>query len=494
MIGRVLQSAAAVIVAALLLSGGAQARTTLVVGMQLEPPHLDPTAGAAAAIDEVTYTNVFEGLTRIDADGRILPSLAKSWDVSADGLTYTFHLREGASFHDGRSFYSGDVRFSFDRARGAESVNAQKGYFTGITRIETPNPRTAIIQLARADSLFLFHLGQGDAAIVAPETANTNRQVPIGTGPFRFGRWVPGDRVELTRNPAYDGAKPDLEKVTFRFISDPAAQVAALMAGDVDTFPQFGTYEALPRFRTDSRFAVITGTTEGETILAINNGRKPFDDVRVRRALSHAIDRKGLIEAAMFGAGTPIGSHFAPHNPAYIDLTGLYPYDPAKAKALLAEAGYRAGFETTLQLPPPIYARRSGELIAAMLGEVGIRVRIENIEWAAWLEKVFHNKDYDLTVIAHTEPLDIDIYGRENYYFNYHSRSFNDTLAELNLTNNEKIRNAVYGRLQRIIADDAVNAFLFQLPAITVQNAGIRGMWPNRPIQATDVTAVRWVP
>jgi peptide/nickel transport system substrate-binding protein len=171
--------------------------------------------------------------------------------------------------------------------------------------------------------------------------------------------WVQGDRVVLTAYPDYWGEKPALERVTFKFISDPTAAFAAMMAGDIDAFPNYPAPENLAQFEADPRFQVIVGSTEGETILAMNNARAPFDDIRVREAISHAIDRQAIIDGAMFGYGTPIGSHFAPHNPAYADLTGFAAYDPEKAKALLAEAGLADGFATTLILPPPAYARSS---------------------------------------------------------------------------------------------------------------------------------------
>ncbi len=492
--GFTLAAFAALALAAELAAGPAtaQPRTDLVVGMALEPPHLDPTAGAAGAIKEVTYANLFEPLLRVDADGRLVPGLAERWSVSEDGLTYRFSLRPGARFHDGSAADSADVKFTLDRARAADSVNAQKAYFTPIASVETPDPKTAVVTLSRPDGLFLFHMASGDAAIVAPETAATNKQKPVGTGPFKFERWVAGDRVVLVRNPDYDGVRPKLDRVSFRFISDPAAQVAALKAGDVDAFTLFSTYEALAEFRSDPKFTVMVGSTEGETVLSTNNARKPFDDVRVRRAMAHAIDRKTLIEGVLYGNGAAIGSHFPPHREGYVDLTGLYPYDPAKAKALLAEAGYPDGFDTTLRLPPPPYARRGGELVAAMLAEVGIRAKIEPMEWASWLEKVFKGKDYDLSMIAHTEPLDIDIYARPDYYFNYRSDRLNALNDELNRTQDAAKRNALYGEEQRILAEDAVNGFLFMLPSVTVQKASLTGLWVNRPVQANDVTAAAW--
>ncbi|WP_448192486.1 ABC transporter substrate-binding protein [Azospirillum sp. sgz301742] len=470
----------------------AQARTDLVVGMQLEPPNLDPTASAAAAISEVTLVNLYEALTRIDAEGAVGPGLAKSWTVSDDALTYTFKLRETAKFHNGKPATSADVKFTLDRARAADSTNPQKAWFKAIAAVDTPDPQTAIVTLSRPDGLFLFHMGLGAAVIQSAETQAGDKQTPIGTGPFKFERWIAGDRVVLVRNPDYDGPKPALERVSFRFIADPAAQVSSILAGDVDTVPQFNTYEALPQFKNDPRFRVVIGTSEGETLLSTNNARKPFDDVRVRRAMAHAIDRTTLIEGAMSGLATPIGSHFAPNRPEYVDLTGMYPYDVKKAKALLAEAGYPNGFETTLRLPPPIYARRSGELIAAMLAEVGIRARIENLEWAQWLEKVFRGKDFDLTIVAHTEALDIDIYSRPDYYFGYKSDRFNALNAELERTLDPARRKALYGDMQRVLAEDAVNGFLFQLPVVTVENAKVQGMWKNRPYQVNDVTGVRW--
>lgn len=401
---RLMIAAAGMVLAAILAPAlaGAQPLDRLVVGLRLEPPHLDPTAGAAAAIDEITYANVFEGLTRIDAQGNVVPGLAERWEVSEDGLTYTFHLRRGVRFHDGTSFDAADVQFTLERARAPDSTNAQKGYFEPIETVTTPDPHTVVVRLRRPDGLFLFNMGQGDAVIVAPESADTNRQRPIGTGPFRFVRWVTGDRVVLERNPDYwDPARPRLDQVTFRIIGDPAAQVAALLAGDVHAFPIIDALEAMGRFTGEPQFAVLQGTTEGETILAFNHRRKPFDDVRVRRAIAHAINRQEVIDGAMFGYGVPIGSHFAPHRAGYVDLTGLYPHDPERARALLAEAGYPDGFEATLRLPPPVYARRGGEIIAAQLAAVGIRVQIEPIEWAQWLEQVFRGHDFDMTIVSH---------------------------------------------------------------------------------------------
>ena len=468
------------------------AKDSLTLGMVLEPPHLDPTAGAAAAIDEVVYANIFEGLTRIDRSGAVKPALAESWTVSDDGLTYTFKLHEGVSYHDGSDFDSADVKFSLERAMAEDSTNAQKGLFAPIASVEAPDASTVVITLKQPAGNFLFNLGWGDAVIVAPESAAENKNHPIGTGPFIFDRWVKGDRIEMSRNPDYWGKAAGLAKATIKIIPDPAAATAALLAGDVDAFANFPAPEALGQFEGDSRFKVVIGTTEGETILAMNNAAAALKDIRVRRALAHAIDRKAVIDGAMFGYGTPIGSHFAPHHPAYVDLTGHYAYDPEKAMALLAEAGYGGGLTLSLKLPPPSYARRSGEVIASQLAAVGVRTEIVQVEWAQWLEQVFKGRDYDLTVVSHTEPMDIGIYARDDYYFNYDDAGFKALMAKLDATLDGAERNGLLAEAQEKLAEDSVNVFLFQFAKPGVWNKDVVGLWENSPVQANDLTEVNW--
>nr|WP_321461166.1 ABC transporter substrate-binding protein [uncultured Cohaesibacter sp.] len=486
--------AVAIAMATTLFTSGAQAaRTDIVLGVRLEPPHLDPTAGAAAAIDEITYANIFEGLTRIDEHGAVKPALAESWSISADGLTYDFKLHEGVKFHDGTDFDADDVVFSLDRARGEASVNAQKALFEPIDTVVAKDKYTVEMTLKRPTGAMLFNLGWGDAIMVASESAENNKSNPVGTGPFKLGKWIKGDSITLVRNPDYWGTPAKLEKATFKIVADAAASLAALMAGDVDAFPIFPAPEMLAQFENDPRFKVVIGTTEGETILAINNGVKPFDDIRVRKALAYAINRQSLIDGAMFGYGTLIGSHFAPHNPAYLDLSHVYDYDPEKAKALLKEAGLEKGFKARLFLPPTDYARRSGLIIASDLKKVGIELEMINVEWAQWLSNVFKGKDYDLTIISHTEPMDIDIYARDDYYFNYKSDDFKAIITSLNATADEAKRTELLHQAQKKLSDDAVNSFLFQLAKTGVWNAKIKGLWANAPIQANDLTQVEWM-
>ncbi|MFT6090074.1 ABC transporter substrate-binding protein [Sulfitobacter sp.] len=478
--------------AAALMAGGAAAKSDITVAMQLEPPHLDPTSAAAGAIDSVLYSNVFEGLTRFMGDGSVVPGLAKSWEISEDGLTYLFHLQDNVTFHDGTTMDANDVKFSLDRINAQDSANAQKALFSAISEVNVIDPKTVEIKLSAPNGNMLFNLAWGDAVIVAPESISNIKQLPIGTGAFKFTSWTQGDNIMIEKNPNYWGAPAALDMATFKFISDPTAAFASVMAEDVDVFVGFPAPENLPQFDADPRFQVLVGSTEGETILAMNNKQAPFDNVKVREAVAHAINRQAIIDGAMFGYGTPIGTHFAPHNPAYVDETAISAFDPEKSKALLAEAGFPDGFETTLDLPPPSYARRGGEIIAAQLADVGIKAKINNVEWAQWLETVFKGKNFGLTIVSHTEPMDIGIYANPDYYFQYDNPDFQALMTKLNATTDEDMRTQMLGEAQQIISQDYVNGYLFQLAALGIAKAGVQGLWTNAPTQATDLTGVSW--
>jgi len=362
----------------------------------------------------------------------VLPALASSWEIENEGMRYVFALQQGVTFHDGAEFTADDVKFSIDRAMAEDSTNAQKGLFANIDSVEVVDEHTVAINLTQADGSLLFNLAWGDAIILDEATAADAATNPVGTGPFVFSDWVQGDRVEITKNPDYWGEPVQLDKAVFKFISEPTAAFAAIMAGDVDVFPNYPAPENLPQLESDPRFSVVLGSTEGETILTMNNATPPLDDVRVRQAISHAINREEIIDGAMFGYGTPIGTHFAPHNPAYVDLTAQSAFDPEKAKALLAEAGHAEGLSLSLKLPPPAYARRGGEIIAAQLRDVGIDTEIENVEWAQWIEQVFKGKDFNLTIVSHTEPMDIGVYANPDYYFQYDNPDLQALMTDFN--------------------------------------------------------------
>jgi peptide/nickel transport system substrate-binding protein len=485
-----LASAAVVLLTGVLLFAAPAARCAqrVIIGTQLEPPILDPTANPAAAISEVLYGNVYEGLVQFAADGSVLPKLARSWDVSEDGLTYVFHLRGGVRFHDGSVFDAAAAKFSLDRTIAPGSVNPQRSRLRAIRAVEAVDPLTLKVLLARRSGGLLQSLAFGSAVMVSPQSAAGNALRPIGTGPYRFLRWQRGDSITLERNPDFQGTQPKLDQVTFKFIAEPTAAFAALMAGDVDAFSNYPAPESFAQFAADPRFAVFSGTTEMETVLGLNERVAPLNNVLVRRAISYALDRRAIIDGAMFGYGTPIGSHFPPGNPAYIDLTGVYPHDLRKAKEQLAAAGYPTGFSMTLKLPPPSYARRSGEIVASQLAQIGIEVRIENLEWAQWLDQVYTRHDFDMSIVGHAEPLDYDIYARDDYYFGYSNAEFKALIAALDDSVEASRRTELLQQIQRKLSVDAVNGFLFQYPRLDIWNAHLHGIGFDNPLGVVDVT------
>ena len=321
-------------------AGIALAKDSVTIGMVLEPPGLDPTSAPAAAIGEVTQYNIFEGLTKINEDFSVTPLLAEKWTFSPDLKTLTFTLKPNIKFQDDEPFSSKDVKYSFERFAAKDSTNKDKAFFASIESIDTPDPMTVVLKFKEPSFEALFHLGMDTAVILDEKSATTEATNPVGTGPYRLSSWTKGSSITLDKWDGYrDAAHIPIAHATFRFISDPSASVAAMLAGDIDAFPRFANNQALDQFKSDPRFQVLVGGTEGKTILAMNNKKKPLDDVRVRQAIAYAIDRKAIIDGAQNGLGTPIGSHLTPNDPGYIDLTGMYPHDPEKAKALLKEAG-----------------------------------------------------------------------------------------------------------------------------------------------------------
>ncbi|WP_050423571.1 ABC transporter substrate-binding protein [Bradyrhizobium tropiciagri] len=487
-------AAAAALVAAPLPSLAQGKKDSVVMGMTLEPPGLDPTNAAAAAIAEVTLYNVYETLTKINEDGSVSPLLAESWQASADLKTYTFKLRKGVKFHNAEPFDSAAVKFSFDRAAAPTSTNKDKSLYQAFASVTAPDPETVVVALKYSEPNLPFLLGQASGSIVEPKSAPTDATQPVGTGPYTLGSWAKGSSITLVKWPDYrNAAAIKLAKVTIRFIGDPAAQVAALLSGDVDAFPRVGAARSLAQFRADPRFSVLIGGSKAKTIVGINERKKPLDDVRVRRAILAAIDRKAMIDGAVDGFGTPIGSFYTPGSPGYVDTTGINPYDPELAKKLLAEAGVKTPLELSLRLPPPAYARQGGEILAAQLAKVGIIAKIENVEWAQWLSQVFtgpHN--YDLTIVSHVEPFDLVKLTEPDYYLGYKSEAFNALYQQIMATPDEAGRAKLLGDAQRMLASDAVAGFLFQPQWITIASKKLKGVWKEVPQFENDFSAWSW--
>ena len=467
---------------------------SLIVCVGDEPPGLDPTASASAAIDRVVYSNIFEGLLKVDRSGKLVPGLATRYEASPDGKVFTFHLRQGAKFHNGEPFNAQVAKWNLERGAAEGTKNAHPEFFRIIEKIETPDDFTLKLTLKEVNSLFLFQMAEGDSVMLPMKGYENTAAEPIGTGPFKFVRWARGDRVEMVRNEAYwNPALPYLDKVTFRFIKDPSAQVAALKAGDVDILGWVLAPEIALGISRDKRFKVLAGSSTSEVIMSTNNKVAPFDNKLVRQAMAHAIDRKAVDELVMLGYATPIGSHWPPITPYYRDLTRKYPHDPKKARELLAKAGYPKGFDATIRLPAIYpYAQKAGEVIADMLGQVGIRLKIEIVEWAFWLDRVFKQKDFQLSMIGHAEAWDIGIYANPTYYFQYDSAEFREAYGKALKATTEEEKAKWFGRCQEIVAEDAVNGFLFASPSLSAMKAELMNWWKDYPTIALDCTEVWW--
>jgi peptide/nickel transport system substrate-binding protein len=465
---------------------------TLTISLAAEPSGLDPTTNPSAAIKRVIHYNILETLLKIDRNGKVVPALAKNYRVSKDGKEYTFLLHPGIQFHDGKSCTAEDVKFSLERILDPKTAAPYRMYYEGIESVQVVDPLTVKIRLKKYESTFLFNMARGDAVIVSREGTDRLKSQPVGTGPFKMADWKRGDSIVMARNPDYYiKGIPYLDKVVFKFIPDPSSQLAALKAGDVDVIAYDLAPENVAALEKDPRFKVLKGHTTTDVILAMNHSKKPFNDPKVRQAITLSIDRKAVIEGAMHGYGAPIGSHMDPTNPYYVDLRGLYPFNPEKARQLLTEAGYAKGFEAVLKLPEPYaYARRSGEIIADQLSRVGIKLTLEVIQMGQWVDRVFKNADYDLTVMGHAEPFDIEIYGKANYYFRYHNPKFRELLKKAEEEMNDETRKKIYADLQRLIADDFVNVYLFVNPALPAMKKEVMNWWKDYPTIAVDATEV----
>jgi peptide/nickel transport system substrate-binding protein len=478
-------------------AGAAVAQTpqNLVVQASTEPPGLDLTATPASATAGVVLYNIQECLVKVDRTGKIAPWLAERWNTT-DNRNYTFFLKKGVRFHNGRELKAADVKFVFERAMNPETKHPYPRYYEAIGDIIVKDDHTITFSLKTVNANFPLNLARQGSVIYPREAVDTLKSAPIGTGPFRFGEWVRGDRIVLVKNAEYHvKSLPRLDRVTFRFITDPNAVLAALKAGDIDA-SLFGLgAEHVQELSKDARFAIVVGDTTNDVILAMNNARKPFSDVRVRRAVTHAIDKQDVLKGAMFGMGKILGTNVDPLNPYYVDMTGATPHDSARARKLLAEAGYPNGFDAVLRVSPQYqYTVRTGEILVDQLRKVGVNVKIEQIEWGQWLSRVWKEAEYDLTIIGHAESWDIANYANPKYYFRYDSPKFQELFARSEVTLDDKARRELYGQMQKMLVDDAPAVWLYMHPRLAVTKKGVQGLWKDLPVPSADLSEVSWAP
>jgi peptide/nickel transport system substrate-binding protein len=489
---------AALCAATVAAPAAAQTTNSLVIQVPTEPPGLDMTTSPASAIAAVVFANVQEGLIKIDRTGKMVPSLAERW-YTTDNKNYTFFLRKGVRFSTGRELKAADVKFALDRAVNPETKHPYRTQYDVIQDVIVKDDHTVTVTLKRVDATFLYTLARQGSVIYPREAVDSLKSQPVGTGPFTVAEWVRGDRIVLVKNKDYwVKGLPKLDRVVYRFIPDPNSTLAALKAGDIDV-SSFGIGpESVGELQKDARYQVIVGDNTNDVTLSMNNSKKPYSDKKVRLAITHAINKEEVLKGAMFGYGKILGSNVDPTNPFFVDVSKRVPHDPAKAKKLLAEAGYPNGFDAVFKVAPQYYYTvRSAEVITSQFAKVGIRATIQQIEWGQWLSQVFclapcQNPDYDMSIIGHAEAWDIGNFANPKYYFRWDSADFQKLFQESQVTVDDKKRRELYVKMQEMLADEAPAVWLYMHPRLVVTKKGVTGLWKDQPAPILDLSEVAW--
>lgn len=450
-------------------------KTELNMALSVDPDGLDPHRTTAASTFQIT-NNIYDTLVDVTPEGEFVEGLAESWEISDDGLTITFQLRDNVTFHDGSNMTADDVKYSFERLKGEESPRA--GDYSNIVEINVLDDYTIEFVTESLNVELLSNFAYPWAAIV-PEGAEDLRNNPIGTGPYKLEEWIPQQELVLTKNENhYDPAI--LDTINFRMMPDATSQVSALQTGELDIIQVSG--DLVGMFEGNPEFNILENQTNAVQLMAMNLENEALADERVRQAINYAVDKQALIETVWWGYGDEIGSHYPPILKGYNDTNDVITYDPERARELLTEAGYADGLELDMYLPSsyPEYVD-AGQVIADYLSEVGITVNIEIVEWATWLSDVYTDRQYDLTVVGHTGRLDpyvlLSRYHTESdeNYFNYSNERVDEILALVQEERNEQNRIDLYQEMQQILAEE-VPALYIQSPiSLTVTASDVAG-------------------
>ena len=459
--------------------------------MPSEPDSLDPYISTASDTEAVMH-NVYEGLVLFNEDGEIIPGLAESWQISDDGLEYTFHLRDDVTFHNGKHFSSEDVSYSYGLLSGLTTGTPLSSRFSIITAIDTPDDYTVTFHLSAANAAFL----EATRIAVIPSGYTDSATSPVGTGPYKFVEYVPGQRIVLEKNDLYYDSSREgkIERAEVYIMTDESAIVTALQSGQLDMAQVTGMdAEILER-----DFTIHSNPQNMVCLFALNNAIPPFNDIRVRQAINYAVNKEDIINGAFDGYATRLDSNFSPVMGLYYnsDVENYYPYDPAKAKELLAEAGYERGFSFTITVPANYQQHVStAQIIAEELKAVGIDARLQLVEWGSWLEDVYTNGNYETTVIGLTGKLDpyeiltrfVSDYSRN--FFHYDNSEFDTLIEEAMVESDESERIRLYKDCQMILTEDAVCVWTCDPNLVIATRKDLKG-YKAYPLTFTDISAL----
>ena len=461
----------------------------LVVAISNDVEGLDPQRTVSASTFEVT-NNIFDTLVGVDSKGKIVPRLAKDWSTSKDGLTWTFNLMSKVKFSNGRDLAAEDIVYSFQRLQDKQSPRAKD--FANITSVKAAGKNQVIFSLKKKDAAFISSLALPWTAIIAKEAEATMKTQPIGTGAYEVVKWTPQQSIELKKNPNYFGeAKPSIEKVSFKIIPNPTTLLASLKSGDVDVTGISG--DQVAQLKSNPDIKILNEPSNSVQVLALNNANKPLNDVRVRQAITLAVNKKEVIDGAGFGYGTVIGSHMAPVSPYYVDESKTLSFNLKKAKELMKEAGYEQGFSMTLSLPQPYKIHiDSGQIIAQQLKKIGINLNIQIVDWGKWVKDIYLGRHYDMTIINHTGRLDpSDMLARYNSmssenYFNYKNPIIDQELQQASVELDFAKRKAIYKSIQETLSKEVPAVYIQAPSTLIAMNKKVKG-YQTFPIDIIDL-------
>lgn len=455
-------------------SGAADPKAEIIVGSQNEPTNLDQIFGGSSGVTEVFTGNVYEGLFKITDDAQVEPLLASETEVSDDGLTYTFTLRD-ATFHSGKALTADDVVYSLQRFIGEESIAARKRQLSVIDTVSAVDDSTVAVTLKQPSISFTYNLGY--VWIVNAEAGDLTTTAD-GTGPYTLADYRKGDSISLDVNPDYWGDAPANGGVVYQYFADPTALNNALLTGAVDLVTSQSNPDSLGEFES-AGFQIIEGTSTTKELLAFNDRVAPFTDAKVRKAIYSAIDRQKLLEAIWDGRGQLIGSMVPPSEPWYIDLANNNPYDPALSEQLLTEAGYPAGFAFSIKTPDSGVHSTVAEFLKSELAKVGVTVNIDIITDDQWYQQVYTDKDFEATLQGHVNDRDINFYGNPDFYWGYDNADVQQWLAASEAAGSVEEQTALIRQVNQQISDDAASVWLYLNPQLRVAAPGVTGVPEN---------------
>lgn len=471
--------AIAIIVGAVAIFNGRNAQQsankadTVTIGLKLAPPSLDIRRQSGSAIEQVLIGNVYEGLVSRDSDNAVQPGLAKSWDISTDGTTYTFHLNRNMTFSNGDVLDADDVAWSINQLKEKQYYNANQ--VESLSKAEALDANTVRITLSSPDSNLLWYL-TGRPGLVFDKDATYNAKTQaVGSGPYTVESFDSASKMVLKANPKYWGTahKPAMQHVVIDFITDDNAAVNALKSGDVDVLSPVNA--TLAKSLDTNTYHVSASDGSDKFVLAFNCANKKLADKRVRQAIRYGINHKEII-ASRGGVDTALGGPIPSVDPGYEDLTGLYPYDVAKAKNLMTQAGYSTDHPLELTLTyANTYGTELGDQLKSQLAKIGITLKINYVEFSTWLQDVHANGDYELSLVDHAESHDFYKWTTPEYYYHYDNKDVQALYAKALAATDEKESDEYLKQAAKTVSEDAPADWLFGYRVTVAYNKGVKG-------------------